>query len=240
MKYSINNIYKMIQSDDFIIILNLFILGLGSSFSHCIGMCGSIAIAQSGMRMMVNNNSKVMSCFAWEYYLGKAITYVILTLSALYLGLFFRNYHLFKIVKVCLVIFGIFYFILAVIQIIYRMFVHKKSIPPIMNLKIINTTHNIKFNFISKYKSISRIVFGMCLGLIPCGIVYGAITTILSSTHQLIIVTISAFAFGIGTFPGLFVLSYSGQLFFYKYSKVLNILYLLTMIWNIHLLIEII
>jgi sulfite exporter TauE/SafE len=220
------------------LILNIIIFGITSSFTHCIGMCGGIAMGQSAMRMMdiikkPTLLEKIISCIAWEYYIGKAIIYSILTLIVMKIGNIVRGNEMFQIVKSVLLSIVICYLLVSSIQVIYRLF--GRDIPKISFLKKLEPMMNIKFNTI-KNKVLSRLVIGMFLGLIPCGVVYAAIGMIVSSATSLIIGFFTAFIFGLTTIPGLFILSYSGNIFFYRYHRALSLLYLLTALWNINFL----
>jgi sulfite exporter TauE/SafE len=80
-----SEIVSIVHNKDILeLIFNIIIFGITNSFTHCIGMCGSIAMGQSAMRMIAiikkpTTLEKIISCVAWEYYIGKAITYSLLT-----------------------------------------------------------------------------------------------------------------------------------------------------------------
>jgi sulfite exporter TauE/SafE len=219
------------------LIFNVIIFGITSSFTHCIGMCGGIAMGQSAMRiMMVNkatNLQKIACCISWEYYIGKALTYGILTAIVMGIGNIFRGNNIFQVVKMILLLVVICYLLLSSAQVVYKLF--GKSIPKVVLFEKFSKVFNIQVNNI-KNRVLSRVVIGMCLGLIPCGIVYSAIGMIVSAVESPMIGGFIAFLFGLTTFPGLFILSYSGNIFFYRYSKVLSLFYLLTTLWNIKFL----
>lgn len=223
----------------FELILNIIIFGITSSFTHCIGMCGGIAMGQSAMRMMNIMSKptmldKIISCIAWEYYIGKAITYSILTLIVMKLGDILRGNSTFQVVKTILLSCVIFYLFLSSIEVIYKLF--GKDVPKIKLLNKLKPSIGLNFNTI-KYKTLARLIMGIFLGFLPCGIVYVAIGMIVTSTTNVIIGSLTAFLFGLTTIPGLFILSYSGNIFFYRYHRALSVLYLLTAIWNLQFLV---
>ena len=228
------------------LILNMFVLGLTSSFSHCIAMCGSIAMSQAAARIISDLNGqhdknfkKVLCCIAWEYYLGKALTYMFLTCIMMWFGYIFKNSIIFKVVKNCVLLFAIFYFIISLIQTSYRIFNKKLIIPKVGFLQPISGLKLKLFQSETKDKKlISRLIIGLCLGLIPCGMVYSAVITIVNNTENLFLGSISALAFGLGTFPGLFILSYFGNLFFYRFKRLFDIAYFLTILWNTKILLS--
>ena len=222
-------------TDTLELIFNLIIFGITSSFTHCIGMCGGIAMGQSAMRMMAVNKptnlQKILTCISWDYYIGKAITYGILTFIVMEIGNILRGNSIFQIVKVILLSVVICYLVLSSMRVIYKLL--GRNIPRIGLFSKINLAFDIKIH----NKILSRIVIGMFLGLIPCGVVYSAIGMIVSSVQSPMIAVFMAFLFGLTTFPGLFILSYSGNIFFYRYHKILSIFYLVTALWNIKFLV---
>ena len=226
------------------LILHLFLMGIASSFSHCIGMCGSIAMSQATAKILgslkrTNQFKKALCAVAWEYYIGKAITYALLTCIMIICGRFFKHTFIFKIIKVTALSCILVYFIITVISSI--MAIMNCTQPNRKSLK--NKTYNFNIKILSSLSRSScnyhRLLIGMCLGLIPCGVSYGAIGTIAGSTSNILTGSCAAVAFGLGTFPGLFILSYSGYLFFHKFKKILDIVYICTLIWNIKIIYEI-
>lgn len=221
------------------IIVRLFLFGLTNSFSHCLGMCGAIAMGQSAMRMMSDvftgsNIKKTLRYAALEYYFGKALTYTILTVLIVALGNASRNSNAFVLVRDCVFLFLICYFILAGVKVLFKLF-RDSSKKTQCSFK---PTKSIEVSFI-KNKILSRTIVGMCLGLIPCSVVYASIGMIASSTSDLFVASLAALSFGLGTFPGLFILSYSGNIFFFRFKRLLDIIYLFTLLWNISFLLKI-
>lgn len=220
------------------LVFNVIIFGITSSFTHCIGMCGGIAMGQAAVRMMMVNKpknlQKIACCISWEYYIGKAITYGILTVIVMFLGFIIRDNSIFQVVKTALLLVVICYLLLSSVQVVFKMI--GKDTPKVVFFE--NLVPICKFKFVKINNQIlSRIVIGMCLGLIPCGVVYSAIGMIVSGTESAIIGMFIALLFGLTTFPGLFILAYSGNIFFYRYYKVLSLFYLLTALWNIKFLV---
>src|SRR3954467_6037849 len=72
--------------DSLALIVTLFLMGLVGSFTHCIGMCGPIAVAQMSLRLInlsdkkVTQKEKLKCAVTVPYYIGKAISYAILGL----------------------------------------------------------------------------------------------------------------------------------------------------------------
>ena len=221
------------------LLLNILLFGTMSSFTHCIGMCGGIAMGQSALRMIESQNSstleKVISCISWEYYIGKAITYMVLTFIVMKVSEFIDGSTIFHYVKFISLLVVILYLVISGVKVICKLCY--RELPNLVQLKKFYPKLNLKYSF-GNSKTLSRLVIGICLGFIPCGVVYTAIGIIVSSTKNTLIATATAFLFGLTTFPGLFILSYTGNVFFYRYSKLFNFIYLITVIVNIKFLIE--
>jgi sulfite exporter TauE/SafE len=229
------------------LILNLFLLGITTSFSHCIGMCGSIAMGQATSRIINDlkshkdkNFQKLLCCIAWEYYIGKALTYGALTCIVVLFGYILKGNILFHSIKDIMLLVVIFYFILSAIKTCYSIVNKKVMIPKIIELSSLKNVKVKFFNIHSQSKNIiSRLLVGIVLGLIPCGMVYGAIGTIVANTNNILVSFMAAIAFGLGTFPGLFLISYSGNLILYRFKKLFDITYLVTLMFNLKILFEI-
>jgi sulfite exporter TauE/SafE len=230
-------ISELSQAGTVELIIRLFLFGVTSSFTHCIGMCGAIAMGQSALRMMddvfISNLKKIQRYAALEYYFGKTITYAVLTSLVVALGNAAQNSYVFVVVKGCVLFFLICYFVLSSLKVSRKLF--KK--PAKKNQCDFKVTKSIEVNFI-KNKILSRIIIGICLGLIPCSVVYASIGMVASSTNDIVVASLAALSFGIGTFPGLFLISYSGNLFFFRFNRILDIVYLLTLLWNISFLMK--
>ena len=229
------------------LMLNLFLLGLTTSFSHCIGMCGSIAMSQATSRIINDlkshkdkNFKKILCCISWEYYIGKAMTYALLTCIVILFGYILKENLLFRSIKNFMLLLVIFFFILSAIKTCYSIFNKHIIIPKIIELPRLTNIKVKFFNIHSQSRNIiSRLLIGMSLGLIPCGMVYAAIGTIISNTNNIFVSSLAAIAFGLGTFPGLFLISYSGNLILYRFKRLFDIAYLITLIINLKILLAI-
>ena len=65
------------------LIIASILTGFVGSFMHCTMMCGPIAVMQSSLRLInmkkLDNHSKLKAALCIPYYMGKTITYCILT-----------------------------------------------------------------------------------------------------------------------------------------------------------------
>ena len=107
------------------VIFALFIYGVIGSFTHCIGMCGPIALGQMNIRLMhlkkeqLNNLNKLNCALSLPYYFGKAITYGILALLTKYLSTSFSDSIIFKnIAGIILIISALICLKISVIKIV--------------------------------------------------------------------------------------------------------------------------
>lgn len=176
--------------------ISAFGLGLLSSF-HCVGMCGAIAFS-----LPTQHLSPVKKVFGiLSYNSGRIITYAIVGVLFGVLGrqinmLGFQRW--FSIIAGCIIL-----------VIVIQTYVKK----PIFHLPGFNRVNGFVQNLIGKYISnpsfSGTFMLGMANGLLPCGLVYLALTGALAAGT----IDGSAFfmiAFGLGTFPAMFLLSYFG------------------------------
>lgn len=276
----LSTIFTNTNTSTIAIAIAFLFLGVVNSFIHCIGMCGPIATGQVSLRLMqipiqkVTEKARFMSSIATTYYVGKAITYAILSLiSGLSIHIISKTF-LFKFAKVSVISFIAIFFTYQGLKKFssiwqnlsnYRM-ISKQSmqydiIQDNLNKKV-NTKSNInpnakKNNKVADYisnkyykiiilpfiKFIQNIkikkngfIFGMLLGMIPCGLVYAIILEANTISDNLFLSALYTFMFGMGTFPGLFVISYLGQQILFRIKYLLDFMYAITMLLNSMLL----
>jgi sulfite exporter TauE/SafE len=195
------------------LIIKLFVLGIASSFSHCIGMCGPIALGQTYKSLSLG---RLKAAFSWEYYLGKALTYSFLTMLFLSFGKVLPKTPWLVFCKNILLIILILFYVIAGLQ-------------ALMPSKRKKSSFKLKLKHARVYQ---RLLSGIILGFIPCGLVYSVILTISIAAKGYFEAFVAAMVFGLSTFPGLFVLSYCGTI----KRKFFDILYVITILWNINFL----
>ena len=221
----------------------MFITGLAGSFTHCIGMCGPIALGQMSMRLMhiskdqMNQRNKILCAASIPYYVGKAITYSILAIGWYFLSSLLIKKYIFKVIITSLMIGAATFFILNALN-IHIVFLQKKfsSIPLIKRISLffINISNHLKLNLYG----LKGWILGMILGLIPCGLVYSSIITSVSYSDSFLIAGISLFLFGMGTIPGLFMISYLGEYVLIKWKNFFSFVYAISLLFNAYLLIN--
>lgn len=178
------------------LLLSGLLLGIVSSF-HCVGMCGPIALSLPVQ--LLPSEKKIAGIFLYNF--GRIITYALLGFVFGFLG---RQFFLGGFQQILSIVLGavlIGYFFLNLgkrnwrthafantltnkLQALIAKFLKEKSLPAMMGL-------------------------GAANGLLPCGMVYLAIASALAdgTIHGGVYYMI---AFGLGTFPAMFALSYFG------------------------------
>lgn len=221
------------------VIITLFLNGFVGSFAHCIAMCGTISMSVSNARLMhvkadeMSQCSKFASTFATPYYLGKAVTYVLLAVLFFMLKSTLKDFIIAKIFAFALLIIASIAFLVM-------------AIGGNVNIKLFAGNGNVIGHFVSAFSKryfsffgFKGFIYGMILGLIPCGLVYTSIITAETYAGSIYTLVIGVFLFGIATIPGLFISAYFGNfLTSYKSKKVIRVFFMLLMLFNSYLLIS--
>ncbi len=180
------------------LLISGFVLGAVSSF-HCVGMCGPIALALPVHFLPAHQ--KATGIFL--YNTGRVFIYALLGLVFGFLG---RQVYLGGLQQGLSITLG------AILLIFFLQTLLKKNI---IHIKWADTlTHKLQ-RFIARYmqqkKLYGMFVLGAANGLLPCGMVYLAITGALASGSVGGGIAFMA-VFGLGTFPAMFALSYFGSM----------------------------
>ncbi|CAK6538086.1 MAG: hypothetical protein IRD7MM_06245 [Candidatus Midichloria mitochondrii] len=196
------------------LLMTMFVTGIVGSFTHCIGMCGPIAISQMSMRLMnlpkekMTQKNKVLCAASIPYYIGKSFSYALLAMSWFGLATVTSQSHFIKILGAILMLIAALFFMTSA-------FAGNPRIASNWNrLKIMRSFSNklvaIAQSFTHNPFGFKGWVLGLLLGLIPCGLVYASIATAVSYSNNFLLAGLSLFIFGLGTIPGLFLIAYSG------------------------------
>jgi sulfite exporter TauE/SafE len=180
------------------LIISAFAMGLLSSF-HCVGMCGAIAFSLPTQQL--STARKVGGILLYNS--GRMLSY---TLLGILFGFAGRQLYVGGFQQWFSIIAGV--FILAIVlQSMFR--------SPVLHLpgfKRMNMfAQKLIGNFLQRPSATSMFMLGMANGLLPCGLIYLAITGALATGSITGSATFMAM-FGLGTFPALFLLSYFGFL----------------------------
>ena len=178
-----------------------FLMGLIGSV-HCIGMCGPLVMALPIAKQ--TNFQKWQSILL--YHAGKISSYTIL---GILLGLFGSQLPLYGVQENLSIVMGS----IMLLYVVY-VFVNKPIfIPSFLQFNLLYTFIVKKMGLL--FKSKNRAVFyfiGILNGLLPCGMIYVALTSALATQNILQGGLIMTF-FGIGTMPALIMVAVGGQYF---------------------------
>ena len=170
-------------------------LGLGSSL-HCLGMCGPIAFV-----LPLNRTSSVTKLVGTiAYSIGRVSTYALL--GALF-GLIGKSFELIGLLQLMSIVFGV----AIILTVVFPRMITKFAPINTSYLKFNNYIQQ-KLGYFLKNKSTSALfTIGLFNGLLPCGMVYMALTgslvygTVVNGMLFMIF-------FGLGTIPAMGIAAY--------------------------------
>jgi sulfite exporter TauE/SafE len=178
------------------IFISALALGVLSSF-HCVGMCGAIAFSLPTHYL---SPAKKLSGIVL-YNIGRIATYSALGLS---FGLIGRQISMGGFQKVFSIVAGVVILAIVIQHAAGKRFLHVKAIDQ-FNYKL----QIFIGNYIKKQQLYGMFVLGAANGLLPCGMVYLAVTGAMASgsiNNGFIFMA----SFGLGTLPAMFLLGYFG------------------------------
>lgn len=238
----VDSLVKYTEISDFNLLLNLLLLALVGSFTHCAAMCGPIAGLLSASKMLkltgkkLNNWSRIKASLNGEYIFGKALTYSILTALLYFFSDQLKDIYAFKIVAFIILILTAVSFMLAALY-NFNLPIFKKGK---LN-KAISKCVEVLINqpILKKFpRTFSEVVKGMALGLIPCGFVYSSIILSVTFASNVTVASISMFVFGIATAPALIIASFLGAGLALKVNKIMKIALVILSCLNAALLVS--
>lgn len=200
------------------LIFSALSLGFATGF-HCIGMCGPIALSM-GLSKKQAINFHLQNT---TYNLGRIVTYSVL---GGVLGILGEGFRLAGLQQYLTLLVGITLVVMAFFSFTKGDFANKI---PVLNRLLLQV--KIRLGKLLSQKDLkSRFLTGILNGLLPCGMVYVALTASLAAGGVLegaLFMTL----FGIGTFPFLFlVVLFGGMLNTALRIKVLKIMPVLMLI----------
>lgn len=196
-------------------LLSLFVAGLAGGGSHCISMCGPIVLSQVTSRLegvpasSMNEFSRLKGAALGPYHLGRMTTYAGLGAATAGLsgGIIVASGYQF--VAAALLLFaGLFFLGYAArrLGIDVPGFGSTGKLGPLAN-----TLSNMARPLFSRPVGWRGYVLGLILGLIPCGLLYGALAAA-SSTANPLAGFLAMLAFALGTVPALLIVGFSGHI----------------------------
>ena len=192
-----------------------FLMGLLGSV-HCIGMCGPLMMA-----LPISHKTSFQKIVAlFLYHVGKILSYSIL---GILLGLFGSQFPVFGFQRNISIVLG-------VTMLLYVLYVFVLK-PRHIQWWPLSSVYNLIVQKLSKlFKSnsiFSFLMIGMLNGLLPCGMIYLALSSSLATQNILHGGLLMAF-FGLGTVPALMMVAIGGQYmgfaFRRKIQKILPVL----------------
>lgn len=179
------------------LLISGFVLGIVSSF-HCVGMCGPIVFALPVYYLPAHQ--KLIGILL--YHLGRIFMYASL---GLFFGFVGRQFFLAGLQQYFSILLGCIILLILLQSVLQKKFFRIKLIDQFQS-----QLQNIISIYIQKKQLYGMFILGMANGLLPCGMVYLAITGAMASgdiSGGIGFMT----AFGLGTFPAMFLLTYFGS-----------------------------
>ncbi|QCX53231.1 sulfite exporter TauE/SafE family protein [Elizabethkingia sp. JS20170427COW] len=194
------------------LVLSALGLGFASGF-HCIGMCGPIALSM-GLTRKQQTNYYLQNI---TYQLGRIITYSIL---GAILGIVGQGFQMVGLQRVLTIAVGVLLIVMALFSFGGKDFASKI---PFIGKALIKVKVNLG-QLLQKSDYKSRFTTGVLNGLLPCGMVYMALTASLASGGIWQSALFMAL-FGLGTFPFMFAVVLIGNVVNQKFrSQVLKVI----------------
>jgi sulfite exporter TauE/SafE len=186
-----------------------FLMGLLGSV-HCIGMCGPLVMALPISHK--TNLQKITALFL--YHAGKISSYAIL---GILFGLFGSQFPIFGLQKNISIVIGV----TMLLYVVYVFILKPKHI----QLGVLSSLYNVILKTLGKlFKSkylVSFLFIGMLNGLLPCGMIYLALSSAMATQNVLQGGLLMAF-FGLGTVPALIMVALGGQYMGFTFRKKLQ------------------
>lgn len=181
----------------------LFVVGLIGGFFHCVGMCGPFVLAQAAKRPELRRLDERLFL---PYHLGRSTTYVLLGALAGGTSGAFAVAMDFKAFAALLLAVGAVYFASQAL----RSWGLRLALPALPG-------NGLWGGFVGKTaapllrgrSALSGYVLGLVLGLLPCGLLWGAIA-VAAGTGRASAGAMALAAFAVGTVPALAAVGWAG------------------------------
>ncbi|MCU0334014.1 MAG: sulfite exporter TauE/SafE family protein [Chitinophagaceae bacterium] len=198
--------------------ISALVLGMAGGL-HCVGMCGPIALSLP----LSANGSRGRSTGVVLYFIGKTITY---TLLGVLFGMVGQQLVLAGWQQALSIVLGLAMLFFALVSIFKPSLFHHNQ----LTLFIGNKLSPLMGAFVGRQNSAAPLVLGMLNGLLPCGLVYVALSAAVATGDALMAGGFMA-VFGLATMPLMLALMlFSTQLSIQYRSKVRRLLPVFTAI----------
>ena len=173
-----------------------FLMGLLGSV-HCVGMCGPLVMA-----LPIAQKTPTQKCAALTFYhIGKMSSYALL---GIFFGLIGSQFPFYVFQQNLSIVIGI-------IMLVYVLYVFVLKSNKMLRLDFLYKPIVSQLGKLFKQKSIfAFLLIGFLNGLLPCGMVYLALTSALA-TQNLMQGGLFMLLFGLGTMPALLMVALGGQ-----------------------------
>ena len=189
-------------------LLTSFLLGIVSNL-HCFGMCGPIAFA-----LPLNRTSKSSLIIGiLKYHLGRILVYSFLGYLVGFIGLGIKMIGILQMVSIFSGIFVILY--------AWRNTHLFQNLLPELKASFNFVPSNTIGKLMRSNSKLKLFGLGMLNGFIPCGMVYTALIASIITGNPLSSST-SMLAFGIGTLPGMVIITYFTNCLSFSYKSKIN------------------
>lgn len=183
-----------------------FVIGLLGSL-HCLGMCGPLVLA-----LPLGHTTNLHRIIGGLLYnLGRAVTYGLL---GIVFGILGRGLKLSGLQQWVSIIFGVILILAVIVPGLLKITPMVSRFTNMFSAPLKNKMGNL----LRQKKIYPLFVFGLLNGLLPCGLVYGAIFGAIIS-NSLVDSSLYMFLFGLGTLPMMFLLIYFSDLIKNKFLK---------------------
>jgi len=181
------------------LIISAIGLGFASGF-HCIGMCGPIALSLGLTKKQATN----LYLQNLTYQFGRIVTYTIL---GAILGIIGQSFRIAGLQQYLSIFVGVLLIFMAMFSFGGKDFASRI---PFINSALLKVKIHLG-KYMTKANYSSRFYTGLLNGLLPCGMVYMALTASLGYGGIVQGATFMLF-FGLGTFPFMFAVVLAGHL----------------------------
>ena len=186
------------------IAVSLFVVGLISGFTHCAGMCGPFVLMRAVGKAEGDMSPATWRCLEraslWRYHLGRAVTYSGLGALAAGLAGTALDWIGFRWIVVAI--------LLAAAVTIMSSALRGAALLPVPAGRLSRAMTDVA----TRASRLGDFPFGLALGFLPCGIVYGALAAA-ASTGEAASGALAMAAFALGTVPGLIAVAIGGAFF---------------------------
>lgn len=212
MEYLLNHCQAVLENHGGLV-ATLFLGGLLGSLTHCVGMCGPFAFAQTTASRFGRGGSghtdtvfsRVRGAALLPYHLGRITTYSILGVTAAAFSGFFAGSNTFQTVAGVLMVLAGTLFLASAIPAL--------NIPsmPALTQGAGQAIGRVARPFIAGHTGLHRYALGIALGFLPCGLVAAALLAV-AATGEPFTAFFAMVGFGLATIPALIFAAALGQL----------------------------